>query len=178
MPTPSPSLFGREADLKEHEVLVIHVSERGAGKGEITSGDLPKAREAARSVDLPNNKIKVVVSVLMLREGWDVRNVTVILGLRPFSSEANILPEQAVGSRSTTDTAGTMPSDYAQSVEIVGTPKFEEFVKGLEVEGVGVGSSATPPSPGIQIFPMKVNVQNSILRYRKFPRPTHGITRT
>ena len=34
-----------------------------------------------------------------------------------------------------------MPSDYAQIVEIVGTPKFEEFVKGLEVEGVGVGST-------------------------------------
>jgi type III restriction enzyme len=57
----------READIKEHEVLLIHVSERGAGKGEITTSDLPKAREAARSVDKPDNKIKVVVSVLMLR---------------------------------------------------------------------------------------------------------------
>jgi type III restriction enzyme len=150
----------READIKENEVLLIHVAERGAGKGEITSSDLPKAREAAHSVDKPNNKIKVVVSVLMLREGWDVRNVTVILGLRPFTSDANILPEQAVGRglRLIQD----MPSDYAQIVEIVGTPKFEEFVKKLEVEGVGVGSAQTPPSPGVQIFPMKERAKYDI----------------
>jgi type III restriction enzyme len=150
----------READIKDEEVLLIHVAERGAGKGDITIGDLPKAREAARSVDSPNNKIKVVVSVLMLREGWDVRNVTVILGLRPFSSDANILPEQAVGRglRLIRD----MPSDYAQIVEIVGTPKFEDFVKELEVEGVGVGSSQTPPSPGVQIFPVKERAEFDI----------------
>jgi type III restriction enzyme len=150
----------RESDIKEDEVLLIHVSERGAGKGEITAGDLDRAREAARSVDRSDNKIKVVVSVLMLREGWDVRNVTVILGLRPFSSDAKILPEQAVGRglRLMRD----MPSDYAQIVEIVGTPKFEEFVKQLEVEGVGVASSSTPPSPGVQIFPTKERAEYDI----------------
>ena len=150
----------READIKEHEVLVIHVAERGAGKGEIMVGDLEKARKAARSIDKPDNKIKVVVSVLMLREGWDVRNVTVILGLRPFSADANILPEQAVGRglRLIRD----MPSDYAQIVEIVGTPKFEEFVKELEVEGVGIGSAKTPPPPGVHIYPMKERAQYDI----------------
>lgn len=146
----------READIKKDEVLVIHVAERGAGKGEIVAGDLDKAREAARSVDKSDNKIKVVVSVLMLREGWDVRNVTVILGLRPFTSDANILPEQGVGRglRLIRD----MPSDYAQIVEIVGTPRFEEFVKELEVEGVGVGSAKTPPPPGVNIFPVKERI--------------------
>jgi type III restriction enzyme len=145
--------FRREPDVKDEEVLVIHVKERGSGRGEITELDLVKARVAARSIDLPTNKIKVVVSVLMLREGWDVRNVTVILGLRPFTSDANILPEQAVGRglRLMRD----MHPDYAQVVEIVGTPKFEEFVKSLEIEGVGVGSTKAPPSPGIPIYPMK-----------------------
>jgi type III restriction enzyme len=33
----------------------------------------------------------------MLREGWDVRNVTTIVPLRPYSSKANILPEQTLG---------------------------------------------------------------------------------
>ena len=46
------------------------------------------AREAVREIDGPENPIKVVVSVLMLREGWDVRGVTVVLGLRPFSASA------------------------------------------------------------------------------------------
>jgi type III restriction enzyme len=122
--------------------------------------DLEKAREAARSIDLRSNKIKVVVSVLMLREGWDVRNVTVILGLRPFSSDANILPEQAVGRglRLMRD----MHPDYAQVVEIVGTPKFEEFVKSLEIEGVGVASTKTPLSPGEPIYPMKERAKYDI----------------
>lgn len=89
-----------------------------------------------------------------------VRNVTVILGLRPFTSDANILPEQAVGRglRLIRD----MPSDYAQVVEIVGTPKFEEFVKELEVEGVGIGSTKTPPPPGVHIFPMKERAEYDI----------------
>jgi type III restriction enzyme len=150
----------REPDIKDEEVLVIHVKERGNGKGDIAEMDLAKAREAARSIDLPGNKIKVVVSVLMLREGWDVRNVTVILGLRPFTSDAKILPEQAVGRglRLMRD----MHPDYAQVVEIVGTPKFEEFVKSLEIEGVGVASTKTPPSPGVPIYPMKERAKYDI----------------
>ncbi len=41
--------------------------------------------------------VNAIVSVLMLREGWDVQNVTVIVGLRPYTSKANILPEQTIG---------------------------------------------------------------------------------
>ena len=150
----------RQPDIKESEVLVIHVSERGSTKGEIKKADLEKARAAARSIDRPGNKIKVVVSVMMLREGWDVRNVTVILGLRPFTSDANILPEQAVG-RGLRLMRNISP-DYGQVVEIVGTPKFEDFVKQLEVEGVGVGTTKTPPSPGTHIYPMKEKAGHDI----------------
>ncbi len=33
----------------------------------------------------------------MLREGWDVQSVTVVVGLRPYTAKANILPEQTIG---------------------------------------------------------------------------------
>jgi len=33
----------------------------------------------------------------MLNEGWDVRNVTVIVGLRSYTSKRKVLPEQVVG---------------------------------------------------------------------------------
>jgi type III restriction enzyme len=46
--------------------------------------------------------------------------------------------------------------DYIQIVEIVGTQKFEEFVRGLEVEGVGLGLTKEPPPLGVHIYPMKV----------------------
>ena len=137
--------------------------------GEISKSDPERAREAARSIDLPGNKIRAIVSVLMLREGWDVRNVSIILGLRPFTSKSNILPEQAVG-------RGLRPMkevgpDYVQILEIIGTPHFEEFVKQLEVEGVGVGYTTNPPPPGLQVFPVKIKTEYDI----KIPilSPTH-----
>ena len=53
-----------------------------------------RSRQSPRSSTrhrLPDNKIKAIVSVMMLREGWDVRNVSVVLGLRPFTAKAEIL---------------------------------------------------------------------------------------
>jgi superfamily II DNA or RNA helicase len=44
-----------------------------------------------------DNPVNAIVSVLMLREGWDVRNVTVVVGLRPYTAKANVLPEQTIG---------------------------------------------------------------------------------
>ncbi len=84
-----PDLAGR--------VLTIHVNMRGANRGEIAKDDLEKARTAAREVDRDDNPYCAIVSVLMLREGWDVRNVSVIVPLRPYTAEAKILPEQTLG---------------------------------------------------------------------------------
>ena len=75
------------------KTLIIHTDK----KGEITKADLEKAREAARNIDVNNSPINAIVSVTMLKEGWDVQNVTVVLGLRPYTAKANILPEQTIG---------------------------------------------------------------------------------
>ncbi len=82
-----------DTGLKQEDVLVIHTD----STGEVRKSDLDIARQAARDIDESSNPVQVVVSVVMLREGWDVRGVTVVLGLRPFTSDAKILPEQAVG---------------------------------------------------------------------------------
>jgi len=139
----------KQFNLKKHEVLVIHTDK----EGEITKADLEKAREAARDIDKPENKIKVIVSVLMLREGWDVRNVTVILGLRPFTSKAKILPEQAVG-RGLRLMVGISP-DRTQTLEVLGTRAFEEFVRELEKEGVGIKTTTKPPAPPVEVRPVQ-----------------------
>lgn len=80
-------------DLAGDQLLVIHTNR----SGEITKDDLDLARRAARDVDAPDSRIRCIVSVLMLREGWDVRNVCVIVTLRPLSAANKILPEQALG---------------------------------------------------------------------------------
>jgi type III restriction enzyme len=138
----------KETGLKKSDVLVIHTDK----EGEITKKDLEKAREAARDIDKPKNRIKVIVSVLMLREGWDVRNVTVVLGLRPFTSKAKILPEQAVG-RGLRLMFGISP-DKTQTLEVMGTSAFEGFVRQLETEGVGIKTVTTPPKPPIKVEPV------------------------
>ena len=65
-------------DFAGDQLLVIHTNR----SGEITKADLDVARRAARDVDEPDSRIRCIVSVLMLREGWDVRNVCVIVTLR------------------------------------------------------------------------------------------------
>ena len=64
---------------------------------EISDEDLKELRKLSRELDQNTSQYRCIVSVLMLREGWDVRNVTTIVPLRPYSSKANILPEQTLG---------------------------------------------------------------------------------
>ena len=75
------------------KVLTIHINR----EGEITRADMDRAREAVRRVDDPDSPFVAIVSVLMLREGWDVRNVVVIVPLRAYTAKAQILPEQTLG---------------------------------------------------------------------------------
>lgn len=160
---------------KKDQVLVIHTK----NNGELTTNqkDLEALREQARMIDEPKSAVKVVVSVLMLREGWDVKNVSIILGLRPFTSKANILPEQSIGRglRLMRD----LGPDYIQILEIIGTDKFEEFVKQLETEGVGVGVTQRPPSIGVFVTPIKTrenfNFEIPVLS-ASFTRKMEGIS--
>ena len=71
-------------------------------RGEISEAptrrkELDMLRAAARDVDSDSSPYSAIVSVLMLREGWDVRNVVVIVPLRAYSAKAQILPEQTLG---------------------------------------------------------------------------------
>ena len=76
---------------------------------------------------------------MMLREGWDVRNVTVVLGLRPFTAKAEILPEQVIGRGLRLMTQ--VSPDRTQTLEVLGTRNLLNVLREqLEAEGVGVGT--------------------------------------
>lgn len=117
-------------------VLVIHtknngeISEAASGKNE---DELKTLRGEANSIDTWHNHHKAIVSVLMLKEGWDVRNVTTIVGLRPYVSKSNILPEQTLGRGLRRMYFGT---DARETVSVIGTPAFMEFVESIQSEGV------------------------------------------
>lgn len=67
----------------------------------------------------------------MLREGWDVKNVTTIVGLRAFTSKSDILPEQTLGRGLRRMFRG---QDIEEKVSIIGTEAFMEFVRKIEEE--------------------------------------------
>jgi len=146
---------GKIYGIGKNEILVIHTD----STGEVRKSDLKKLRDEARDVDSPKSKIKVIVSVLMLREGWDVQNVTIVLGLRAFDSP--ILPEQAIG-RGLRLMRDVSP-DRTQTLEIIGNERFEKIVKELEKEGVGVNTTKIPPPLPVTIAPEKGRLKYDIV---------------
>lgn len=133
-------------------VLVIHTN----NNGEISEADskkskeeLEKLRKASNQIDTWESPFKVIVSVLMLKEGWDVRNVTTIVGLRAYAAKSNILPEQTLGRGLRRMYLGAEATEY---VSVVGTDAFMEFVESIQCEGVelerkpmGEGTGAKAP---------------------------------
>ncbi len=115
------------AEFGDGKMQTIHTKK----SGEISDKELDKARETVKNVDRSDSPINAIVSVLMLREGWDVQNVTVVLGLRPYTAKANILPEQAIG-RGLRLMFRDLNPDYTEHVDIIGNQKFLDFVDDLE----------------------------------------------
>ncbi len=138
-------------ELKD-AVLIIHTK----NNGEISESDTKKSKEeldrlrkAANEIDKWDNPYKAIVSVLVLKEGWDVRNVTTIVGLRPYAAKANILPEQTLGRGLRRMYLG---EDTSEFVSVVGTPAFMDFVESIQSEGVKLdyrpmGTGTSPKSP-------------------------------
>lgn len=120
----------------KNSVLTIHTNNSGEIKETATTKkakeELEKLRKAADNIDKDTSPYKAVVSVLMLREGWDVRNVTTVVGLRPFGADSKILPEQTIGR----GLRKMFPLDTPENLVVVGTPAFLEFVESLKTEGV------------------------------------------
>jgi len=118
-----PNEFGGE------RLLIIHTDK----SGDVSKKDVDKARTVAREVDAQRSPVNCIVSVVMLREGWDVQSVTVIVGLRPYTAKANILPEQTVGRGLRLMFRG-QGNGYTERVDVIGNRRFIEFVEQLERE--------------------------------------------
>jgi len=160
----------KEFGFKEAEVLIIHTD----ADGEIKKGDLEKAREAARDIDKADSKVKAIVSVMMLREGWDVKNVTVVLGLRPFTAKAEILPEQVIG-RGLRLIPKVSP-DRTQTLEVLGTRNLINVLRDqLEAEGVGVATTKKDPPMPVIITPVQERLVHDIAIPITKPSLVHDI---
>ncbi|MBM5817845.1 MAG: type III restriction endonuclease subunit R [Cyanobacteria bacterium K_Offshore_surface_m2_239] len=134
------------AELKG-AVLVIHtkqngdISEAATGKAK---EELDRLRALANAIDRPESPYKAIVSVLMLKEGWDVRNVTTIVGLRSYSAKSNILPEQTLGRGLRKMYTGGLE----EGLSVIGTDAFMEFVESIQAEGVTLERTTMGPGGG------------------------------
>ena len=150
--------FLKDCGLDDSEILRVDSNRKG---------DLPEAewdilRE--RLFDMDNhNKPRVVVSVLMLREGFDVNNICVIVPLR--TTGAKILLEQIVGrglrlmwrgdprfeemrkENRVRIRQGLEPENLIDMLSIVEHPKFAEFYEQLRNEGYEF-AEASPTDTG------------------------------
>lgn len=138
-------------ELKD-AVLVIHTK----NNGEISEAKSGKKKEELEGLRRQSNEIdswaspyKAIVSVLMLKEGWDVKNVTTIVGLLAYSARSNILPEQTLGRGLRKMYPGNNVEEY---VSVVGTEAFMDFVESIQSEGVelerkAMGEGTKPKTP-------------------------------
>jgi type III restriction enzyme len=132
--------------LNADEVMTIDSGK----KAELGEKDWAPVRERLFSVDRHATP-RVIVSVLMLREGFDVNNICVIVPLR--SSQAQILLEQTIGrglrlmwrDPEYTDlkrenreriNAGQEPGSLLDVLSIVEHPAFQSFYDDLINEGL------------------------------------------
>ena len=138
------------SDLKD-AVLVIHTKNNGEISESVTGKskeELDELRKQANIIDSLDSPYKAVVSVMVLKEGWDVRNVTTIVGLRPYSAKSNILPEQTLGR----GLRKMYPGGMEEYVSVVGTDAFMDFVESIQAEGVvlehkPMGEGTGPKTP-------------------------------
>ena len=82
-------IFGDES-LGE-QVIAIHTKK----KDTLSDDDYKKLKNTVFASDDASNPVRVIVSVMMLREGFDVKNVCVLVVLR--RSDSDLLTEQVIG---------------------------------------------------------------------------------
>jgi len=145
--SPLVAAFLQEQEgLQDDEVMTIDSGK----KAELGEKDWAPVRERLFSVDRHATP-RVIVSVLMLREGFDVNNICVIVPLR--SSQAQILLEQTIGrglrlmwrdaeykdlKRENREriSAGQEPGSLLDVLSIVEHPAFQSFYDDLLKEGL------------------------------------------
>ena len=148
--TPLVAEFMQLEGLADDEVLRVDSNR----KGELKPDEWKVVRERLFDVDR-HERPRVIVSVLMLREGFDVNNICVIVPLR--ASGAGILLEQTIGrglrlmwrgneyddikrENRQLIQSGKTPTNMIDILSIVEHPAFQEFYEDLIQEGLAAES--------------------------------------
>ena len=145
--------------LAQDEVVTIDSN----AKGEVSEEEWKETKKKLFDIDKYRSP-KVIVSVLMLREGFDVNNICVLVPLR--SSEAPILLEQIIGrglrlmwrepeyqsiksdDRKRVLQLHSQPKTYIDMLSIIEHPAFIQFYEDLFAQGLAVEETGETGAAG------------------------------
>ena len=100
-------------------VLTVH--------SEATGDEREAMLEALDNVEAPDSPVRIIVSVGMLKEGWDVKNVYVIVSLR--SSVSEILTEQTLGRGLRLPFGAYTGIELLDTLEVVAHERYADLLK-------------------------------------------------
>ena len=106
------------------------------------------------SVEDPDSKVRVIVAVSMLKEGWDVKNIYVICSFRPSISDT--LTEQTLGRGLRLPWGAYTGQEFLDTVEVLSHERYADILKKASVllDGlvarrlVAAAAPATTPATG------------------------------
>lgn len=104
-------------------ILLVHSKLKGEEK--------EKALADLAAVEEPESKVRIIVSVGMLKEGWDVKNVYVIASMRP--SVSDVLTEQTLGRGLRLPFGKHTGIELIDTVEVVAHEKYADLLKKANV---------------------------------------------
>ncbi|MCL2335457.1 MAG: DEAD/DEAH box helicase family protein [Endomicrobia bacterium] len=165
--------FLKNEGLADDEIMQIDSDK----KGSIPAAEWSSVKQKLFNID-KYEKPKVIVSVLMLREGFDVSNICVIVSLR--SNEAPILLEQVLGrglrlmwrepeyydikaeNRKNLYQLKTAPPSLYEILYVIEHPAFEKFYEDLDRSIVveDTGDNTPPPAGDIITVGLKENYKD------------------
>ena len=166
--------------LADEEVVQIDSN----AKGDVTVAEWKIVRRELFNIDNRNNP-KVIISVMMLREGFDVNNICVIVPLRTAGSD--ILLEQIIGrglrlmwrgeehedikveNRKLILKEKRQPTNYLDILSIIDHPKFDDFYKKFVEDEIVVEMTTQPNTSGDVIGDLcNIQLKDNYERYDLF----------
>jgi type III restriction enzyme len=93
----------------------------------VHSAQPDEALEALESVEDVDSPVRIIVSVGMLKEGWDVRNVYVIASMR--SSVSEILTEQTLGRGMRLPFGAYTDVEILDTLEVIAHERYTELLR-------------------------------------------------
>ena len=149
-------VLNKDFNLGRDKVLLVTEDTADEHVGYKPDGEPLTAREAATNLGKLGTNFEVVISVMMLREGWDVPPVSVILLLRKFVSQ--VYGQQVIGRGLRKIREG----DERQILAVVDHPKLQHDWLWRKVGASGVRQVDTEDVLGDEDIPVTPKIQKLI----------------